>query len=71
MSQSRKMSLKESLANITVGYVLAVISQMIIYPIFNIHIPLQDYFLIGIWFNLISFCRNYGVRRWFNGKEDS
>jgi len=68
MSQTRTMSFIESCVNIAVGYGVAVLSQILIFPIFNIHIPFKSNLLIGIWFTGISLVRSYCIRRWFNAK---
>jgi hypothetical protein len=47
---------------------VAVASQLAIFPIFNIHIPIKDNFMIGLWFTGVSLARSYCIRRWFNGK---
>ena len=67
MSQSRFQSAIESVANVAVGYGVAVASQIVIFPHFGVHIPLSDNFTIGAWFTLISLARSYALRRWFNG----
>ena len=67
MSQSRVGSLVESLANIAIGYFVAVASQAAIFPLFGIHIPLTDNLLIGVFFTLISLVRSYVLRRAFEG----
>ena len=64
--QSRGMSLIETLTNVTIGYVVAILSQLAVFPFFNIHIPLTDNLLIGLWFTIISIIRGYMVRRLFN-----
>lgn len=66
MSQSKRMSFVESLSNVAVGYGVAVASQIVVFPIFGIHIPIRDNFLIGLWFTAISIVRSYVIRRWFN-----
>ena len=66
MSQTRLQSAVESLANVAIGYAVAVASQMLIFPMFGIHITLSDNLLIGGYFTLISIARSYAVRRWFN-----
>lgn len=66
--QTRKNSLIESFTNVTIGYGVAIASQLMIFPIFNIHITLPENFLIGIWFTIISIIRSYIIRRWFNNK---
>ncbi|MFZ4537875.1 DUF7220 family protein [Propionivibrio sp.] len=67
MSQTRKASFIESLANIAVGYAVAIASQLLIFPLFGIHIPLSDNLLIGGYFTIISLFRSFAIRRWFNG----
>lgn len=66
MSQTRLQSAVESLANVAIGYAVAVASQMLIFPLFGIHITMADNLLIGSYFTLISIARSYAVRRWFN-----
>lgn len=65
MKQTKKHSLIESIVNVTVGYSVAVGSQIVIFPIFNVHIPLADNMLIGVWFTAISIVRSYTLRRCF------
>lgn len=64
--QSKWMSLMEAWANVLLGYFVAVGSQIIIFPWFNIHIPMKDNFIMGLWFTVISIIRSYFVRRLFN-----
>lgn len=64
--QTKKQSLIESLVNILIGYFTALFSQFLIFPLFNINIPLSDNLLIGFYFTLISLARSYLVRRYFN-----
>lgn len=66
MSQSRLGSLAESLANVAIGYGVAVAGQLVIFPLFGIHIPLGDNLLIGACFTAISIARSYVLRRGFN-----
>jgi hypothetical protein len=64
--QTRAHSLLESAVNVVVGYLVALVSQLAIFPWFGIHIPLSDNLLIGLWFTGISLVRSYALRRWFN-----
>lgn len=68
MQQSRLGSLIESLMNIVIGYGIALLSQLAIFPMFDIHIPLSTNLWIGVWFTLISLIRSYVIRRWFNAR---
>ena len=65
--QSRAHSLIESLANVAVGYGVALASQLLIFPLYGIHVSLSTNIAIGVWFTVISIARSYVIRRWFNG----
>jgi hypothetical protein len=71
MQQTRLGSLIESLLNIVIGYVVALLSQLVIFPLFDIHVPLSTNLWIGAWFTLISLVRSYIIRRWFNARLHS
>ena len=65
MKQSRLMSLVESVANVMVGYGVAVASQILIFPIFGLHTTLAQNLKIGAVFTVISIGRSYALRRLF------
>jgi hypothetical protein len=65
MKQSRLMSLVESLANVLAGYGVAVFTQVVVFPLFDLHVPLADNLLIGIVFTGVSLVRSYALRRSF------
>lgn len=64
--QTKLQSFGESVLNILIGYGIAVGSQIVIFPFFDIHIPIGDNFIIGFYFTIISLIRSYLVRRMFN-----
>ena len=64
--QSRRHSLLESLVNIAVGYTVAISSQLLIFPLFAINIPLSQNLSIGALFTGVSLVRSYLLRRLFN-----
>ena len=66
--QSRLGSLIESGINFLIGYFVALISQIVLFPFFGIHVDLQTNLWIGAWFTLISLARSYVIRRWFNAR---
>ncbi len=68
--QSKKASLIESIVNIIFGYSIALLSQLIIFPVFNIHVGIQENILIGLWFTVVSIVRSYVLRRVFNRFSD-
>lgn len=65
MKQSRAMSLVESLANVAVGYGLAVITQMLVFPLFGLHTTMAENLTIGVIFTMVSIARSYVLRRIF------
>lgn len=68
MNQTRIGSLIESFMNIAIGYLVALLSQIIIFPMFDIHVSLSDNLIIGAYFTGISLVRSYVIRRWFNAR---
>lgn len=69
MSQTKRQSLKESICNIVIGYTIAVISQVLIFPLVGVQATLNQNLQIGVYFTIISLLRSYAIRRYFNGKE--
>lgn len=66
MSQSRRWSFFESCVNVAVGYGVAVLAQIVIFPFFGIRVSLADNLLIGAFFTVVSIARSYALRRAFN-----
>lgn len=65
MKQSRLMSLVESIANVAVGYGVAVVTQILIFPIFGLHTTLAQNLMMGAIFTVVSIGRSYALRRLF------
>jgi len=65
MCQSRRMSLVEAVANVVIGYLLAVATQVAVFPLFGVHISMADDFAIGGIFALVSLLRGFMLRRIF------
>ncbi len=64
--QTRRQSLSETAASVAIGYLVALVSQLAIFPLFGIQIVMTDNLMIGAWFTAISIVRGYYVRRFFN-----
>ena len=65
MRQSRRMSLIEAIANVAVGYAVAVLTQIAVFPIFELQVSLADNLAIGAAFTAISLARSFVLRRLF------
>jgi len=51
MSQSRLMSLIVAITNVVVGYGIAVIAQMLVFPVFGLHTTLAQNLKMGLVFS--------------------
>lgn len=69
MKQSRLMSLVESLANVLVGYGVAVVTQMLVFPLFGLVVTVTENLLIGLIFTAVSIVRSYALRRGFEALQ--
>ena len=65
MTQSRRMSLIEAVTNVAMGYALAVVTQIMVFPWFGLHPSLRDNLALGVVFVGISLVRSYALRRLF------
>ena len=65
--QTRLGSFVEASANIAVGFAINFIANLLIWPIFGLHMGARTAFLGGIIFTIISLVRSYVLRRYFNG----
>ena len=64
--QSRFASFIESFANVAIGYGVAVLTQLAVFPLFGLQVDLGQNLAIGGIFTLVSIVRSYMVRRMFN-----
>ena len=64
-SQSRLMSLLESVVNVCVGFVLAVLTQLIALPWFGVRMSMGENLALGAVFTAVSVARSFALRRLF------
>ncbi len=67
--QTKKQSFIESLANVTVGFLITIISLHIIFPLLGIENHSGKNIIITIYLTVLSILRNYVLRRYFNRKQ--
>lgn len=65
MKQTRLMSLVEAVANVVAGYGVAVVTQILIFPVFGLHTTLAQNLKMGAVFTIVSLGRSYALRRFF------
>ena len=64
--QTKTFSLIEALINVLTGWLVALATQLLVYPFFNINITLLANIKLSIIFVLVSLIRVYLIRRLFN-----
>ncbi len=64
--QKRRHSVIETIVGTIIGYFVAMITQVIVFPMFNIHTSHSVNFSIAAIFTVVSLIRGYCVRRFFN-----
>ncbi len=67
MKQSRTMSLVEAFANVVVGYGVAVVAQILVFPLLGLSTTLAQNMAMGAIFTVVSIARSYCLRRTFDG----
>ena len=66
MTQPRRHSALEAVANVAIGYGVALAGQLAIFPLFGLHPHLRENLGIGACFTALSLARSYVIRRLFN-----
>ena len=59
------MSMVEAATNVIVGYVLAIATQIVVFPWFGLEAALGEHLTIGMAFVGVSMARSYLLRRLF------
>jgi hypothetical protein len=67
MAQTKLGSFVESWANIAVGFTVNYTANLLIFPLFGMHISPANNFLLGMIYTIISLVRSFILRRYFNG----
>jgi hypothetical protein len=65
MGQSRRMSAVEAVVSTAIGYIVAVATQMVVFPLFGLRVGVIENLGIGLAFTAVSIVRSYLVRRLF------
>jgi len=64
--QSKRNSALEAATNVSIGYLVSVLANVLILPLFGYNVTIGDSFAIGLAFTLVSLVRSYLLRRAFN-----
>lgn len=65
MSQSRRMSAVEAVFSTAIGYIVAVATQIVVFPVFGLKVGVIENLGLGLAFTVVSVVRSYLVRRLF------
>ncbi len=69
MTQTRKQSAVEAVANVAVGFSINFTANMLIFPLFGWEISAQQNVVLGVAYTLISLARSYCLRRFYNWRH--
>jgi hypothetical protein len=61
--QSKTMSLIESITSVILGYIIALITQVLVFPLFALDVSVKSHLGIGLIFTVVSLIRSYVLRR--------
>ena len=67
--QSKRNSALEAATNVLIGYLVSVLANVLILPLFDYNVTIGDSFAIGLAFTAVSLARSYVLRRLFNRLE--
>ena len=65
IGQGKKGSLVESVVQVLTGWGVAIITQLIVYPLMNIEVSISQNVWISMIFIAVGFVKQYYVRRLF------
>jgi len=66
MTQTRRQSAIETVAGVTIGFVVSLVASVLVFPLFGHSFTLGQNIAITVIFTLLSIARGYAVRRLFN-----
>ena len=66
--QTKRQSLIETLTSVFVGWLIGVILNLTILPLFDYNITVIDSLWVSLIFTVVSVIRGYLIRRYFNGR---
>ena len=66
MTQTRTMSLVESLTNTAVGFGVSLLTWVVVVRLYGLPMSWFDNLTITAIFTVVSIARQYVLRRWFN-----
>jgi len=69
--QTKIQSMHESWVNVFVGYIIGLVAQLIVFPLYDLDVSINENLQIAFIFTCIALLRNYAVRRFFNNKLTS
>jgi len=69
MGQSKLSSVFESVLNTILGIILSTVFTQIICKFYDIPLSVESNLIITFWLTVVSFIRQYLIRRFFNRRD--
>jgi len=67
--QTKIDSVLEALVNILIGGGIALIAQIVLFPLLGHNFTMTENLITSLFFTIISFIRSFAIRRLFNGRS--
>jgi hypothetical protein len=64
--QTRRQSLLEAWTNVTIGWLVGLGTQIVVFPLYGMKVKLIDNMQITIIFTIVSLIRSYLLKRFYN-----
>ena len=64
-SKNPRASARGAVKNVAIGYGIALLTQLAVFPLFGLRVTLADNLAIGAIFTVVSIARSYCLRRVF------
>lgn len=64
--QTKLESFIEVALNTIIGWMTAIVTQLVVFPMFDITVSFHEQISISLIFTSIAIVRSYIIRRWFN-----
>lgn len=65
MTQSPRMSAAEAASNVMIGWLVALVTQLTLFPLLGLPASAGQHVTLSIVFTAVSFARSYVLRRFF------
>ena len=67
--QTKWQTIKETVTHVGIGYIFALATQFVVFPMYGMEVTIFEQFQIGWIFTAVALIRVYLVRRFYNWRH--